>query len=124
MGRTLLSLVFLLSALGDKIPHYSEVVARMTSEGIPAPHILLAGTYYFHNYWSFDNPEIRQEFFKTFLKNISIIGGLLLVIANGPGPMSLDARKGNDAKDKGYIKLPKNALPLHAQRCKISSTTS
>lgn len=135
-GRALLSLVFLLSALADKIPHYGQVVARMTSEGVPAPHILLAGaiafmllgslsvivgykarfgacllliftlsgTYYFHDYWTFETPELRAEFFKTFLKNISIIGGLLLLIANGPGPMSLDNRpddqKGNNAKNK------------------------
>ena len=128
-GRTLLSLVFLFSAVGDKIPHYTQVVERMAAEGVPAPSVMLAGaiafmifgsvslisgykarigaflllvftlsgTYYFHDYWTFDNPEIKQEFFKTFLKNTAIIGGLLMVIANGPGPMSFDARKNNNA---------------------------
>jgi putative oxidoreductase len=128
-GRTLLSLVFLFSAIGDKIPHYKQVVERMATKGVPAPSFMLAGaisfmilgslslitgykarigafllllftlsgTYYFHDYWAFDNPELRQEFLKSFMKNVAIIGGLLMVIANGPGLMSFDARKSNEA---------------------------
>jgi putative oxidoreductase len=53
----------------------------------------ISGTYYFHHFWTFTEPQEMQEHLKSFLKNLSIIGGLLIVIANGPGAFSLDSRK-------------------------------
>ncbi len=43
MGRAALVAIFLMSALGNKIPNYSKVAAYMASEGVPAPQILLGG---------------------------------------------------------------------------------
>jgi putative oxidoreductase len=34
-----------------------------------------------------------------FLKNVSIAGGFLLVLANGAGPISFDARRTGDSTD-------------------------
>lgn len=52
----------------------------------------ISGTYYFHHFWTFTEPAQMQEHLKSFMKNLSIIGGLLLIIANGPGALSLDAK--------------------------------
>lgn len=43
VGRVLLSGIFLLSAVGNKIPNYHEVVKVMDSVGIPSPQLMLAG---------------------------------------------------------------------------------
>src|SRR5258707_2009151 len=43
LGRLLLCTIFLLAAVGNKIPHFGEVARVMESVGIPAPQFLLAG---------------------------------------------------------------------------------
>jgi putative oxidoreductase len=43
VGRVLLSGIFLLSAVGNKIPNYHEVAKVMESVGIPSPQLMLAG---------------------------------------------------------------------------------
>ncbi|MCI5159319.1 MAG: DoxX family protein, partial [Candidatus Electrothrix sp. AUS1_2] len=53
----------------------------------------ISGTYYFHHFWTFTEPQETQEHLKSFMKNLSIIGGLLMVIANGPGAFSFDSPK-------------------------------
>jgi putative oxidoreductase len=52
----------------------------------------ILGTYYFHHFWTFTEPEQIQEQLKSFMKNLSIIGGLLMIIANGPGAFSFDSK--------------------------------
>lgn len=42
-GRVLLSAIFLLSAVGNKIPNSQAIAGYMGSEGVPAPQFLLAG---------------------------------------------------------------------------------
>ena len=42
-GRTMLALIFLMSALGNKIPNFNGIAQYMGSEGVPAPQVLLAG---------------------------------------------------------------------------------
>ena len=50
---------------------------------------LLAATFYFHDFWNM--PAERKGLELTqFLKNSSLIGTMLFLIANGPGPGSLD----------------------------------
>jgi putative oxidoreductase len=46
-GRTLLSLIFLMSALGNKIPQFNQVVSKMEGQGVPLPEIMLAGAIVF-----------------------------------------------------------------------------
>ena len=47
LGRLLLCTIFLLAAVGNKIPHFSDVVKVMESVGVPAAQFLLAGAIVF-----------------------------------------------------------------------------
>ena len=123
VGRVLLSAIFLMSALGNKIPKFNGVVDYMKAEGVPAPQILLAGaivflivgsfslivgykarfgaflllvflilaTYWFHDFWTFEEAEAKQQQMIAFLKNLALMGAMLFVMANGAGDWSMDA---------------------------------
>lgn len=43
IGRLSIAVIFLMSAVGNKIPNFNEVVGDMESAGVPAPKILLPG---------------------------------------------------------------------------------
>jgi putative oxidoreductase len=43
IGRVLLATIFLMSAVGNKIPNFSAVAKVMESVGVPAPQLLLVG---------------------------------------------------------------------------------
>jgi putative oxidoreductase len=121
-GRILLSAIFLLSAVGNKIPKFDDVAGYMAAEGVPAPKVMLVGaivfliagslsliagcyarigallllvflilaTFYFHDFWTLEG-EAQQEQMIQAMKNAALMGAMLLIIANGPGPLSLDA---------------------------------
>lgn len=114
-GRVLLSLLFLLSGLG-KLGGYAGTAAYMAAKGVPGALLplviatevlgalliivgwqtrvvaaLMAGftllsALLFHTQFS------DQVQMVMFLKNVSIAGAFLLLVANGAGPISLDAR--------------------------------
>jgi putative oxidoreductase len=122
VSRMLLSTIFLLSAVGNKIPHFSDVANVMGSVGIPAPQLMLVGaivfllagslsviagyqarigaallltflvlaSYYFHAFWKLEG-QAQQEQMIQFMKNLSMMGAMLFILANGSGPMSLDS---------------------------------
>lgn len=46
-GRVLLSAIFFLSAVGNKIPSFNAIAGYMGSEGVPAPQVMLAGAIVF-----------------------------------------------------------------------------
>lgn len=52
----------------------------------------LLASFFFHNYWgvSADQAFVQQL---MFFKNMAVVGGLLLLAAQGAGAWSLDARK-------------------------------
>ena len=50
---------------------------------------LVLATYYFHAFWLLEGPEQQAQMIQ-FMKNLSLVGAMLMVIANGSGPMSLD----------------------------------
>lgn len=52
---------------------------------------LIPTTFIFHNFWAYQGME-RQTQMINFMKNLSILGGLAMVAALGPGPRSIDAR--------------------------------
>lgn len=55
---------------------------------------LVAATYFFHDFWTFDDPAERQQQTIQFMKNASMMGAMLFVMANGAGAWSLDNRRG------------------------------
>ncbi|HWB10223.1 MAG TPA: DoxX family protein [Pirellulales bacterium] len=132
LGRILLSTIFLLSAVGNKIPHFNDVAKVMGSVGIPAPELMLVGaivfllvgslsvilgfkarfgallltvflvlaTYYFHAFWKLEG-QAQQDQMIQFMKNLSMMGAMLFIVANGSGPMSVDCllHKGVSARE-------------------------
>lgn len=121
VGRVMIATIFLLSAVGNKIPNFNGVTQYMASEGVPAPSVLLAGaivflivgsasiiagfqtrlgagllfvflvlaTYFFHDFWNFADQE-RQMQMIQFMKNLSLMGTMVFLMANGPGALSVD----------------------------------
>ena len=120
VGRVLLCLLFLITGL-IKIGTYAEMVAYMSSHGVPtvllpaviatetlgalavafgwktrvvafllAGYSLLTALIFHHDF----SDQIQML---MFLKNVSIAGGFLLVLANGAGPISLDSRRPSDS---------------------------
>jgi putative oxidoreductase len=120
----MIAAIFLMSAVGNKIPNFSGVVTYMQGHGVPAPQVLLAGaivflvvgslslilglkarlgatllgifliaaTWYFHDFWNFTGQEQQMQMIQ-FLKNLSMLGAMTFIVANGPGPASLDNRR-------------------------------
>ena len=52
----------------------------------------LAASIFFHNFWTMADAAAAGTNKIMFLKNITIIGGMLMVVAFGPGRYSLDRR--------------------------------
>jgi putative oxidoreductase len=52
---------------------------------------LIPTTFYFHNFWAMQGME-QQDNMVHLLKNVAIMGGLVILAANGPGPYSIDSR--------------------------------
>lgn len=46
-----------------------------------------------HNFWAFQDPAAAQLQQAMFLKNVSMLGGALLIAYFGAGPLSLDAKR-------------------------------
>lgn len=53
---------------------------------------LLPATFIFHAFWAL--PEAEQQIqMIMFMKNLAIMGGLLMIVGRGAGPFALDNRK-------------------------------
>jgi putative oxidoreductase len=52
---------------------------------------LVLATYFFHDFWTFEGQE-RQMQTIQFMKNLSLMGTMVFLIANGSGRWSLDTR--------------------------------
>jgi putative oxidoreductase len=121
-GRVLLSAMFLLSGAGKPVGFYGTA-GLIASVGLPVPHLLALGamavdmiggimlllgwktrwaatalliftgvTLLFHEFWSAPPGQIQDQMIE-FMKNITIMGGFLYVIAFGAGELSLDAKR-------------------------------
>ncbi|MBX3418686.1 MAG: DoxX family protein [Pirellulaceae bacterium] len=120
-GRLFIGTIFLMSAVGNKIPQFSATVGYMESKGVPLPSLMLVGaivfliagslsvisgyktrigatlllvflilaTYFFHNFWAYEGQDQQREMIQ-FMKNLSMAGAMLFLIANGGGRWSLD----------------------------------
>jgi len=51
---------------------------------------LLTATYFFHDFWTLDDPGERRMQMIQFMKNLSMGGAMLMVVGVGAGPWSLD----------------------------------
>ncbi|MCA9261682.1 MAG: DoxX family protein, partial [Planctomycetales bacterium] len=47
LGRIMVAMIFLMSAVGNKIPNFGSVAEYMASVGVPAPKLMLAGAIVF-----------------------------------------------------------------------------
>ncbi len=124
LGRLMIAAIFLMSALGNKIPNFNNVAGYMASKGVPQAQVMLAGaivflivgslsiiigykarigasflliflvlaTYYFHDFWKYEGKE-QQEQMIQFMKNLSLMGTMVFLMANGSGAISLDGRR-------------------------------
>ena len=50
-------------------------------------------TLIFHDYWALEGMDALNNQV-MFMKNLAMIGGLLMIMAHGAGPLSLDAKSG------------------------------
>ena len=49
-------------------------------------------TFIFHAFWAVPAEQVMQQQ-QAFFKNIAVVGGLLMLVAFGPGGFSLDAKR-------------------------------
>ena len=54
---------------------------------------LVPVTLMLHKFWGISDPTIAQMQMVMFMKNVSMLGGALLISQFGAGPFSLDARR-------------------------------
>lgn len=54
---------------------------------------LVPVTFMMHKFWAATDPMMAQMQMAMFMKNISMLGGALLISQFGAGPLSLDARR-------------------------------
>lgn len=114
VGRILMSVIFLLSGI-MKATHLSGMAGALHMSpamlGLAGAAELVGGlslllglwsrigalglfifliptTLMFHNFWA-AAPQMQQDQMAHFLKNIAIMGGLLMIVAFGPGPLSI-----------------------------------
>jgi putative oxidoreductase len=117
LGRVLLSAIFIKTGIGHLV-NFGSVYPRLADHGIPLAALFLAGslllrigggislilgyeakwgawaiiafllptTLIFHTQFS-NGAQLTQ-----FLKNIGLMGGLLMIAYYGPGPISIDNR--------------------------------
>jgi len=115
IGRILLVLIFLKSGMG-KIENFQGTAQYMASYGMPYTHFFLVGAIFFElvgsitvilGYFArfgaallliflipttliFHNIFVDPKMMIQFMKNVSMFGGLLLLLSFGPGRFSLD----------------------------------
>jgi putative oxidoreductase len=57
---------------------------------------LLPVTLVFHHFWTMADPGARENEMIEFLKNISMLGGAIVILIHGAGPYSLDSKIKNN----------------------------
>jgi putative oxidoreductase len=121
LGRLLFSLIFLMSApmhfMSGAIQHAASQGVPMASVLVPASGVLaLVGglsvllgwktrfgalllilflipvTLMMHRFWGIDDPQTAMLQRVMFMKNVSMLGGALILAYFGAGPISIDAR--------------------------------
>jgi putative oxidoreductase len=57
---------------------------------------LALATYFFHDFWTFEDAQARQNQMIQFMKNLSLMGGMLFIITNGAGRISIDGKRASN----------------------------
>lgn len=52
---------------------------------------LMLATYYFHDFWNVTDPAMQMAEQIQAMKNAALMGAMLMIIANGAGPFSVDS---------------------------------
>jgi putative oxidoreductase len=120
VGRVLYSLIFIVASLGHfsqgTINYAAAQGVPLATVAVPLSGILallgglsvalgykakwgavllglflLPVTVMLHNFWAMQDPATAQMHQVMFLKNVSMLGGALLILNFGSGPLSLDA---------------------------------
>ena len=86
--------LFLIGAIALELGGSLSVILGLKARWGAAALILftIPTTLIFHDFWALDGAA-RQINQIMFMKNLAMIGGLLLVVRHGAGALSLDARK-------------------------------
>src|SRR5580704_16216999 len=121
-GRLLFTTIFLMSGVGhfskQTIGYAASKGVPLASIAVPLSGVLaLAGglsvllgyrarlgawliilflvpvTLMMHNFWAVKDPMMAQMQMIMFMKNLSMVGGALLISQFGAGPLSLDAKR-------------------------------
>jgi putative oxidoreductase len=121
LGRVLFGLIFILSGLNlfskDTVASAASQGVPLASLAVPASAIIaLVGglsillgyrarigtwmivlflvpvTFAMHRFWGIADPAIARNQMVHFMKNLSMLGGALLMTQFGSGPLSLDSR--------------------------------
>jgi putative oxidoreductase len=122
IGRILFSLIFIMTILGSfsvgTIAYASSAGVPMASMLVPLSGIiallgalsiilgfkakiggwliiifLIPVTFYMHQFWAVQDQMAMQMQMANFMKNISMLGGALLITYFGAGPVSIDNMK-------------------------------
>jgi putative oxidoreductase len=121
LGRLLFALIFIMSGprhfLSETIAYAASQGVPMASIAVPFSGTLaligglsillgyrakigawlivlfLAGITPMHNFWAVADPMMHQMQMIMFMKNLSMLGGALIITQLGSGPWSLDARR-------------------------------
>jgi putative oxidoreductase len=117
VARSFLAVIFIYAGL-NKVFNFAGTSASMAKAGLPIVEVLLLFTIAFQILGAlsiilgyktqigailliifmipativFHNPLADPSQFNNFFKNLSIIGGLLLILAYGTGPLSLESQ--------------------------------
>jgi putative oxidoreductase len=120
LGRILFSLIFVMSALNhfskQTIGYAASQGVPLASIAVPLSGVIalagglsillgyrakigawlialfLVSVTPLHNFWAVQDPMMAQMQMIMFMKNISMLGGALLISQFGAGPLSIDAR--------------------------------
>lgn len=122
LGRLLFSLIFIMSGprhfMSQTIAYGASKGVPMASFAVPFSGLLavvggllilvgfrarigawlivlflLGVTPMMHNFWAVTDPMLHQMQLVLFMKNVSMLGGALLITQFGSGPWSLDAKR-------------------------------
>jgi putative oxidoreductase len=60
---------------------------------------LILATYFFHDFWNFEGEQAQQQMIQ-FMKNLSLMGTMMFLIANGAGAGTLREKGDGRAVEK------------------------